>query len=124
MEKKVLIAEDDIFLNKVYKVKLRSRNFETINVYRGDLVMKEAMASKPDLILLDIIMPGQDGFSVLRDLKNNSETKNIPVIVLSNLSEESDKNTLMALGAKKFLTKVDVSISEVLDAIEKELASA
>jgi DNA-binding response OmpR family regulator len=119
--KKVLIAEDDIFLNKVYKVKLKSNNYETVNVLRGDLVIDEVTSSKPDLILLDVIMPGKDGFAVLKELKESSSTRNIPVIILTNLSEESDKNTLLGLGAKKFLTKVDVSIADVVEVIRQEL---
>jgi len=119
--KKVLIAEDDVFLNKVYKVKLKSKNLETIQVYRGDKVMDEARASKPDLIILDVILPGKDGFAVLKELKENQITKDIPVIVLTNLSEESDKNTLLGLGAKQFLTKVNVSINEVVSLVNQEL---
>lgn len=121
MTKRVLIVEDDVFLNKIYKVKLRSANLETIQVYRGDKVMDEAKASKPDLIILDVILPGKDGFAVLKELKEDGVTKNIPVIVLTNLSEESDKTTLLGLGAKRFLTKVNVSISEVVDVVNQEL---
>ena len=119
--KKILIAEDDVFLNKIYKVKLRSKNYDTVHVYKGDEIIPEVESSKPDLIILDVIMPGKDGFAVLKELKERQDTKNIPVIVLTNLSEESDKAILLAMGAKRFMTKVNVSFSEVIEAISQEL---
>lgn len=121
--KKILVAEDDIFLNKVYKTKLTLNKYEVRSVYRGDRVMEEVKEYKPDLIILDVIMPGQDGFAVLRDLKSDSETKRIPVMVLTNLSGENDKKSIMALGASKYLTKVNVSIGEVMTEIERQLNS-
>jgi DNA-binding response OmpR family regulator len=121
MLKKILMVEDDEFLNKVYEAKLSGEDFQMYHVYRGDEVMKQALEVKPDLIVLDIILPGKDGFDVLKELKSDKRTKDIPVMVLTNLSEEVDKQKLLNLGAKTFATKVKLTISEVVEMIKGEL---
>lgn len=121
--KKVLLVEDDIFLSKIYKKKLGLRNIDTESVVNGNEAVARAKEYDPDLIILDIILPGQNGFEVLRELKRDGQTRDVPVIVLTNLSADSDKNMILALGARRFMTKVNVSINEVLDEVEKELAT-
>jgi len=121
--KRILMVEDDEFLNKVYEAKLAEENFETYHVFRGDEVMRQVIEVKPDLIVLDLILPGKNGFEVLKELKRNIKTKKIPVIVLTNLSESSDKEVIMKLGAKIFAVKSNLSIDEVVGLIKVELSS-
>lgn len=121
--KRILMVEDDEFLNKVYEAKLADKNFETYHVFRGDEVMERVIQVKPDLIVLDLILPGKNGFEVLRELKGSIRTKKIPVIVLTNLSEASDKEAIMELGAKIFAVKSNLSIDEVVGLIKDELSN-
>lgn len=121
--KKILMVEDDEFLNKVYEFKLTNQGFEVYHATRGDEVQPMAEDVLPDLIILDIILPGLNGFEVLKALKESNKTKDIPVIALTNLAEESDKHAIMQLGAKAYLTKTDLTIDQVLDMIRKELAT-
>ena len=82
---KILIAEDDEFLLKVYRMTLEQEKFDVVIAKDGEESLKQAAKETPDLILLDILMPKKDGFDVLKELKENEDLKDIPVIILSNL---------------------------------------
>lgn len=115
--KKILIAEDDKFLIRVYKAKLFDLGYEIILLEDGKDVLSKAKETKPDLIIVDIIMPVRDGYEAIEDLQGDSETKDIPVIVLSNLSQEDDKKKARELGVKDFLVKSDLSFDTVMEKI-------
>lgn len=115
---KVLVIEDDKFLLKVYQVKLEKVGFETIVLENGSGALEIVKKENPDLILLDIIMPKKDGFATLRDLKSESITKDIPVIMLTALSTPEDEKKAIDLGATKYLVKTDHSFQDVIDMIE------
>lgn len=102
---KVLVIDDDEFLARIYILTLKKAGFVIELVNDGASGLKEAKKSQPDAIILDILMPGMDGFQVLRELKNASETKHIPVMMLTTLSQEEDKNTGLKGGADAYLTK-------------------
>ena len=87
----------------------------------GEEGLELAVSEKPDLIILDMILPKMNGFEVLQELKNNPKTKNIPVVILSNLGQESDVDRAMSLGAVDYLIKTDFSINEVVEKISKYL---
>lgn len=116
---KILIVEDDKFLNKVYGQFLKRENYEIDFMFSGKGVLEKAKEFKPDLVLLDIIMPEEDGFEVIKNLKNDSETKNVPVVVITALSQEEDLQKLKALGASEYFIKTDIEFKEIVKIIEK-----
>ncbi len=115
--KKVLLIEDDKFLVRVYAIKLKKEGFET--VFLGDGINAEEVTrkEKPDVIILDMVMPNRDGFETLKGLKSDEMTKKVPVIILTSLNSEEDKKTCLDLGAVEFIQKDKLSIMEVVDII-------
>jgi len=117
----ILVVEDDQFLRKIYLTKLSSENFDVITAVDGEEAISVSKKEVPDLILLDLILPKIDGFEVLRELKNDPKTRDIPVIILSNLGQESDIERGMKLGAQDYLVKARFSINEVVSKIRAAL---
>jgi len=124
MSKKILIAEEDHFLRKIYGHKLRALGVEIIEVATGNEVLPKAISEKPDLILLDIMLPGKNGFDILIELSSHKETKNIPSIVLSNLAQKEDIERALSLGAKAYLIKSEASLSEIVNKVKEWLAKS
>lgn len=116
--KKLLIVEDDLFLNKVYKKKLVDAGYEIETLPTGTGVIESLTKSRPDAILLDLIMPEVDGFQVLETLKDKPELASIPVIVLSNLGQDADVKKAKDLGAREYLVKSNVTFEKVLETIQ------
>lgn len=114
---KILIAEDDKFLGRIYEVKLNKEGYEIVRAVDGEEAVAKAISEKPGLILLDLVMPKKDGFTVLAELKANPEVQNIPVIILSNLGQESDKKKGIELGAEDYLVKANLSIEDMMTKI-------
>jgi CheY-like chemotaxis protein len=112
--KKILLIEDDKLFVRIYKNSLKKEGYDTSFIENGLDAVKQAKEFKPDLIMLDLVMPKKDGFETLQDLKENPETKNIPVFVLSALESEADVNKIKALGAKKYIFKSSNSLNIVL----------
>lgn len=119
--KKILIVEDDEFLLQMYVTKLELESFQVLSAANGEEGLKVAFKEKPDLILLDLKLPKIDGFEVLRDLKSNEDTKNIPVVVLTNFSEKEHIDKCLSLGAEDYLIKAHFVPSEVITKIKKIL---
>jgi|SRR3990167_9684404 len=120
----VLVVEDDPFYSNIYKTKLKKEDIDAEVVINGDAAMVMAKKRKPTLILLDLMMPGKDGFTTLKELKADPLLKDVKVIVLSNLSQEEDIRRVKELGAAEYLIKANVSIQEVVDKIKSNLAAA
>jgi len=120
-KQKILMVEDDRFLRKIYRDKLTRAGFEFIEATNGIEGTNKVISEKPDLVLLDLILPRKNGFDVLIDMKRNKNTKDIPVIILSNLGQESDVKRGLALGAQDYLVKTEVSLSEVVDKVKEWL---
>ncbi len=120
-KKKILVVEDDQFLIKVYKNKLEEEGFDVYLAVNGVEGIQKANEHMPDIILLDMMLPVKNGFEVLEDLKANDKTKDIPVMILSNLGQESDIEKGISLGAIDFLVKANYSINEVTDKIKDNL---
>lgn len=114
---KILIAEDDIFLVDVFKVKFESKNFEVKVALDGEQVIKALKDYEPTVILLDILMPNMDGFETLKALKKNPKWRKIPVIVTTNLSQSSDQEKAMKLGADDYLVKSNTSLETIVKKI-------
>lgn len=120
-KEKVLIIEDDKFLTKIYKAKLTKEGFEIEIAMDGTNALDKARAFNPDLILLDIILPNMSGFEILKKLKSEEKTKDVPVVILSNLGQDSDMQQGKELGAEDYWVKAKYTINEVVDKIRKEL---
>jgi len=118
---KILIVEDDGFLIQMYSSKLEMEGFEVMAVVDGEKALRVIKKECPDLILLDLLIPKKDGFEVLRELKQDKETKDIPVVVLSNLGQRDDINKCFKLGAEDYLIKAHFVPSEVITKIKSLL---
>ncbi len=119
--KKILVVEDDKFLRKVYESKLPKEGYEVVTAVDGEEGLAAIKREKPDLVLLDLIMPKMTGFDVLIEVQKDSRIKNIPILVLSNLGQEGDLSRAKSLGAKDFLIKANYSIKEVVEKIKNFL---
>lgn len=121
LKKKILLVEDDQALAAVYKSRLEIEGFETMEVNNGEKALSAAVQFKPDLILLDAMMPKISGFDVLDILRNTPATANVRVIMLTALSQPKDKERAESLGADDYLVKSQVVISDVMDRIRHHL---
>lgn len=120
-KKKILLVEDDIALAAVYKSRLELEDFDTYEVHNGEDALSAAKEYKPDLILLDAMMPKISGFDVLDILRNTDETKDIKVIMLTALSQAKDKERADQLGVNDYLVKSQVVIGDVVDRVKHHL---
>jgi len=119
--KKILFIEDEPTLQKTLGRALEQEGFEILSALDGEIGITKAKESKPDLILLDLILPKMDGFEVLKRLKENEETKDIPVIILTNLENPEDIEKVLSLGATTYLVKANYDLEEVIDKIKDML---
>lgn len=117
-KKKVMIVEDDEHISKVYEIKLTKEGMETSLARDGEEAVMKITAEKPSVILLDLMLPKKDGFWVLEQIKKDPELAGIPVVVLSNLGQQSDQDRALALGANEYLVKVNYPIQEVVDKVK------
>ncbi len=121
-KKIIMIAEDDAFIGDIYEVKLKDAGFDVVLANNGrDAIEKLESGIRPHIILLDIVMPYMDGFDVLEAINNKDEWKDIPVVLLTNLSQKEDVDRGMALGAKDYLIKSHFTPSEVLSKVQKHI---
>jgi two-component system sensor histidine kinase ChiS len=120
-KKKILLVEDDVALAGVYKSRLDIEGFETREVNNGEEALTAAMEFKPDLILLDAMMPKISGFDVLDILRNTPETADIRVIMLTALSQPKDKERAESLGVNDYLVKSQVVIGDVIERVKFHL---
>ena|SRR3990167_4323902 len=118
-KKHILLVEDDEFLAELYATKLNLEGFEVSLAADGEKGLKSAKEKKPDLILLDIVLPKMDGFEVLRQLKLDKNVKSVPVILLTNLSQKDEVNRGLSLGADDYLIKAHFMPSEVIKKIKQ-----
>lgn len=119
--KKILLVEDDDALANVYLMRLQAEGFDVRRVANGEDALAAAREYKPNLILLDAMMPKISGFDVLDILRNTTETANIKIIMLTALSQETDKERAQGLGVDDYLVKSQVVISDVVDRIKYHL---
>jgi DNA-binding response OmpR family regulator len=119
--KRILLVEDDDALANVYIMRLKAENFEVVRVANGEDALAAAKEHKPDLVLLDAMMPKVSGFDVLDILRNTPETANLKIIMLTALSQESDRQRAQGLGVDDYLVKSQVVISDVIDRIKYHL---
>jgi DNA-binding response OmpR family regulator len=119
--KTILFIEDESALQKTFGEILKQEGFEMISALDGETGLNLAKTKKPDLILLDLILPKKDGFEVLKELKEDKNTKEIPVIVLTNLEGIEDVDRALQLGATTYLVKAQYTLEEVIEKVKKTL---
>jgi two-component system phosphate regulon response regulator PhoB len=119
--KRILFVEDDDALAGVYLVRLQAEGFDVKRVANGEDALATAISFHPDLVLLDVMMPKVSGFDVLDILRNTPETANLKIIMLTALSQDSDRKRAEALGVDEYLVKSQVVITDVIDRIKHQL---
>lgn len=120
--RRILLAEDDRFLRKAAEAALVRHGFAVVIAADGDEALARARQDAPELILLDLIMPGRNGFDVLATLKGDPVTSQIPVMVLSNLGQERDIERALASGAVAYCVKANLSLQGLVRQVEAVLA--
>jgi len=116
--KKIMWIEDDEFLNDIIDRKLVSTKCIILKATEGGEALKIISENLPDVILLDIVLPGMDGFEILHKIKSDDKTKNVPVIMLSNLGQDSSEKKSKSLGAARFLVKATMTLDEIIEQIK------
>ena len=120
-KKKILLVEDDASLAAVYRARLELEGFDIKEVHNGEDALSAAVSCRPDLILLDVMMPKISGFDVLDILRNTPDTTNVRVIMLTALSQPKDKERAEKLGADDYLVKSQVVIGDVVERVRHHL---
>ena len=119
--KRILLVEDDRFLRRACEASLRQRGFTVIAATDGEEGLRLARGDRPDLILLDLLMPKLPGVEVLRALKADPDTKSIPVLILSNSSRQQDVSEVIDLGAVDYWVKANLSLKELGERVARLL---
>lgn len=117
--KKIVLADDEQFIARAYAQGLTQAGYEVHTANNGTDALEQVKTVLPDLVLLDLIMPGMSGFEVLKAIMDSNDLKNIPVMILSNLSQETDQEEVIKLGAKAFLVKSDISLEDVIKKVDE-----
>ncbi len=115
----ILFVEDESALQKTIGEVLKQEGYELISALNGAIGLRMAKEKKPDLIILDLVLPKMNGFDVLKKLKENIDTKNIPVIVLTNLEAMNDIDRAIELGATTYLVKAQYTLEEIIEKVKK-----
>ncbi len=119
---KVLLVEDDIALRDIYSARFMAEDFDIVTASDGEMALTQAVKEKPDLIILDVMMPKISGFDVLDILRATPETKNTKVIMMTALSQSSDIDKGKSLGADEYLVKSQVTLTDVIKKAKEVLA--
>src|SRR3989338_6161119 len=120
---KILIIEDDPSISKVISTRLARENYEILVASDGEEGLRRIKEEKPNLVILDLMLPKIDGFAILQDAKATPETQHIPIIILSNLGQTKDIDEGMKLGAVDFLFKTDFSINQIVEKVKANIQS-
>ncbi|MDO8668879.1 MAG: response regulator [Candidatus Buchananbacteria bacterium] len=115
---KVLLVEDDSMIVQMYKTRMESEGWEVFSTDRGSEAFKIAETEKPSIILLDVILPEMDGFAILKELKDSPATKSMPVLMLTNLGQESDQNKGKEMGVNGYFIKSQHTPADIITKIE------
>ena len=121
MAKRILIVEDDRFLRELIVKKLDNEGYDALEAVDGEQGLQKTKEEKPDLILLDLILPGIDGFEVLALKKDDASVSGIPVIILSNLGQKEDVEKGLGLGAVDYLIKAHFTPGEIIEKVHNIL---
>lgn len=118
MSKVVLLVEDNDFIRNMYQLKLAKADLTVIEAIDGRMALQRITEQKPDLVLLDLMMPNVGGLDVLKDLKKQGMLPELPVIVLTNVMDPQTIDEAKQLGAKDYIVKTDLTPSQVIDKLK------
>lgn len=118
----ILVVEDDKFYANIYRTKFAKEGYDIRLASDGDEALMMVRERRPDLVLLDLIMPKKDGFETLRELKADAALKDIRVVVFSNLSQEEDVKRVMDAGAHDYIVKANISLQDMVDRVKGYLS--
>jgi two-component system phosphate regulon response regulator PhoB len=121
-QKKIVMVEDDKMLSNMYQTKLKQEGYNVFVAEDGSAGLETAIREKPDLVLLDVILPQLDGFTVLQEMRLNSNLKKIPILMLTNLGTTEDKEKAEKFGATDYLVKANLTPGQVSEMIKKYLS--
>jgi DNA-binding response OmpR family regulator len=119
---KVLLVEDDVALRDIYSARFMAEDFDVVTASDGEMALTQAVKERPDLIILDVMMPKISGFDVLDILRATPETKTTKVIMMTALSQNSDIDKGKSLGADEYLVKSQVTLTDVIEKAKEVLA--
>jgi DNA-binding response OmpR family regulator len=119
--KKILVVEDDLFISEMYVNKLRGEGFEVFLAKDGQEAVDKTKELKPDLVLLDIVLPKKDGFEALKEIKNSDEAKETKVILLTNLGQPEDIKKGMETKADAYIVKAHSTPSQIVEKVKEFL---
>jgi DNA-binding response OmpR family regulator len=121
MSKKILVVEDDKFLRELIAQKIMKEGYDVLEAVDGEKGAESIKKEKPDLVLLDLILPGIDGFEVLAKMKSDPSTSQIPVIILSNLGQKDDIEKGLEMGANDYMIKAHFTPAEIMEKVRSVL---
>lgn len=121
MHHKIIIIENDKFLSDIYKTKFELEGFKVTAINDGEKGLKAIQTKKPDIVLLDVLLPKLDGFTILQMLKKDETTKDIPVVILTCLGQKEDVQKGLAMGAADYLIKAHFKPAETVEKVKKLL---
>ena len=113
----ILLVEDDKMIVQMYQLRLEEEGFEVFSTDKGTEALAWAKEHQPDLVLLDIILPEVDGFTILQQLKSDQSTKKIPVLLLTNLAQETDRQRGIELGAEEYFVKSQHTPADIMETV-------
>jgi DNA-binding response OmpR family regulator len=116
--KKVLVAEDDVFLSQLLSTRLEKAGINVLKAFDGEEALNLIKKERPDLILLDIILPKKSGFEVAEEVASNPMLRTIPIIITSNLGQDSDVERGIALGVVEYLVKAKINIEDLVAKVQ------
>lgn len=119
---KVLLVEDDVALRDIYSARFLAEDYEVVTASDGEMALTQAVKEKPELIILDVMMPKISGFDVLDILRATPETKDTKVIMMTALSQSADIDKGKSLGADEYLVKSEVTLTDVIEKAKEVLA--
>jgi two-component system alkaline phosphatase synthesis response regulator PhoP len=122
-EKSILLVDDDQFITVAYKDGLERAGYNVTIAHNGEEALDILKINKPDILLLDLIMPKMNGFELLQALKDDNDLKEIPVLVLTNLSQESDEEEARSYGIVDFMVKADISLKDLINRLHEVLGT-
>ncbi|MEY2641104.1 MAG: hypothetical protein RL150_497 [Candidatus Parcubacteria bacterium] len=121
--KRIMWVEDDVFLSDIIARKCKSNQCELLHTTNADDTFTILKSEVPDIIILDILLPGKNGYEILEELKKNETTKAIPVIILSNFGQKEEIEKGLKLGAEKYLIKATLTLDEILTEVNEVLVA-
>ena len=122
--KKILVVEDEQALREMYETKLKIAGFEVETAEDGEEAIKKIKNNTPDLTLLDIMLPKKNGFDVLEEVRKEKDLASLPIIMLTNLSQESDIKLAVSLGARDYIIKSNIMLNDLVNKVKSHLALA